>query len=228
MMTRQEIGLNIKRIREQRQITREKLVKLVGDESISVSTIQRLEYGATKISLELLQKIANVLNVETKELFEKNGQRDFICELLKDLDEEPRFEEYYLDMLKLFYPDLQYDGILDWRRFPIRNLAQFIIYLPLMDKRLLSDVLWRVSGLPSGNEHYLLHELEVLYSQIPEGNAKTYADYMASKMSYEEYVKYNTYGNEENDQEIIRKEREMADISDDYLNILKEQYLSYH
>ena len=228
MMTRQEIGQNVRRIRELRGITREKLAELVGDENVSVSTLKRLECGTTKINMELLQKVSTALNVDARDFLDVSGPRAFAKELLKERDEEPEMEEYFLDLQKLFYPDLQYTGILDWRRFPITNLAQFIIYLPLMNMRTLSDVLWRVSGMPFGNEHYLLHELEVLYSEIPEGNAKAFADYMASKMNYEAYIQYNTYGDEKKDLELARKENEMADISDDYLNILKEQYSAYH
>ena len=227
-MTWQEIGQNIQRMREMKKITREKLVELVGDDNISVSTIQRLERGTTKIDIGLLEKIATALDIDALEFHEANGPRSFIKALLKDLEEVPRFEEYYLDMQKLFYPDLHCDGILDWRKFPIRNLAQFIIYLPLMDKKMLADILWRrLSGLVFGNERYLLHQLEILYSKIPEGNAKTFADYMAGKMNYEEYVRYNTFNSKEDDEEYLRREEEMADLSDDYLNILKEQYLSY-
>lgn len=227
-MTRQEIGQNIQRIRELKKITREKLVELVGDDNVSVSTIQRLERGTTKIDIGLLEKITAALDIDALEFHEVNGPRSFIKSYLKDLEEDPRAEEYYLDMQKLFYPDLHCDGILDWRKFPIRNLAQFIIYLPLMDKKMLADILWRrLGGLVFGNESYLLHQLEILYSEIPEGNAKTYADYMAGKMNYEEYVRYNTFDSQEDDKEYLRREREMADLSDDYLNILKEQYLSY-
>ena len=49
-----------------------------------------------------------------------------------------------------------------------------------------------------------------------------------NQLYYENYVRYNTYGDEQNDLELIQKEEEIADISDDYLNILNELYRLYH
>ncbi len=223
MTMRQEIGIRIQKARNLKKISREKLVELVGDENISISTIQRLENGETKISLELLQRICKALSIEMPELFESNSTKKIVSDLLVDMEEDPNLEEYYLDMQKLFYPDLRYKGILDWRKFPIRNLAQFMIYLPLIDKEKLNDVLYRLAGVPFGYEHYLLQQLEMLYLEIPEGNAKIYADHMASKMSYEEFIRYHTLIDQKDVQDYVRKDREIMEISDDYLNILKEQ-----
>ena len=222
MTMRQDIGLKIQKARNLRNLSREKLVELVGDENVSVSTIQRLENGETKISLELLLKICEALDVNLSEMLDANSAKSIVANLMSELEEEPRFERYYLDMLKLFYPDLKYEGILDLRKFPIRNLAQFMIYLPLIDKEHLNDVLYRLAGDPFGNEFYLLQQLEFLYSTIPEGNAKAYADHMASKMSYEEFIRYHSL-TEQDVQEYIRRDEEIMAISDDYLNILKQQ-----
>ena len=61
--------------------------------------------------------------------------------------------------------------------YPIRDLAEFMLFLPLINERALRDVTFRCyEMLTYDHRHYLMTQLEYLYRCIPEGGAKREAD----------------------------------------------------
>ena len=63
------------------------------------------------------------------------------------------------------------------RSCEIKNLYEFLLYLPLMPQETLHDVVFRCDGnLSSFNRYYLADQMNYLYKTIPDGPAKSYAD----------------------------------------------------
>lgn len=60
-------GLKIKELRKQKKYSQEHLANLV---SINKSYISKIENGKTEVSLEIINKLANALEIEIDKLFE--------------------------------------------------------------------------------------------------------------------------------------------------------------
>lgn len=61
--------------------------------------------------------------------------------------------------------------------YPIRDLAEFMLYLPLINERELRDVSFRCyERLTYDQRDYLMKQMEYLYDSIPESDAKREAD----------------------------------------------------
>ena len=59
----------------------------------------------------------------------------------------------------------------------IQNLAEFLLYLPLMPEETLYDVFFRCIGnLSPFDRHYFIKQMNYLYSSLPNIAAKDYAD----------------------------------------------------
>jgi len=71
VISRQEMGWKIKKLREKLRISQERLGEMVG---VSYQQIQKYESGANKLSVEKLQIIARSLNIPVAYFFtEKEG-----------------------------------------------------------------------------------------------------------------------------------------------------------
>lgn len=60
-------GLKIKELRKQKKYSQEQLANLV---AINKSYISKIENGKTEVSLEIINKLANALEIEIDKLFE--------------------------------------------------------------------------------------------------------------------------------------------------------------
>ena len=65
LTTSEKIGIKIRILRNKLNMSQEKLGELAGLSTNSISTIER---GQSKPTIETLEKIANALNIELKEL----------------------------------------------------------------------------------------------------------------------------------------------------------------
>lgn len=65
MTLRQIFASNLRRIRAERELTQEKLADLAGIDRTYVSALERQVYSA---SLDTIERLAEVLNVEPREL----------------------------------------------------------------------------------------------------------------------------------------------------------------
>lgn len=62
--------------------------------------------------------------------------------------------------------------------YEIRNLYEFLHYVPLVPPSLFLDFVWRCFGNLSGNNYdYVMSQLNYLYKMIPESKAKIFADW---------------------------------------------------
>jgi len=89
--TKELLGARIKELRKAKGLSQEKLSEKVGIDSKHLS---RIEVGKSYPSLDTLEKIANALHVEIKDLFEfihlspSKELPDSISKLLKEADED--------------------------------------------------------------------------------------------------------------------------------------------
>ncbi len=65
LTTNEKIGIKIRILRNKLNMSQEKLGELAGLSTNSISTIER---GQSKPSIDTLEKIANAINIELKEL----------------------------------------------------------------------------------------------------------------------------------------------------------------
>jgi transcriptional regulator with XRE-family HTH domain len=95
--TNELFGLRIKELRENKKLTQENLAELI---NIDSRTLSRIETGKNFTTLETLEKMAKILDVEIKDFFifehHKNAQ-DLISSINKMVS-ETEFEK-----LKLIY-----------------------------------------------------------------------------------------------------------------------------
>jgi XRE family transcriptional regulator, master regulator for biofilm formation len=99
-----DIGMRIRRFREEKKMTLEELGEKIG--GVSKGYISKLERGLKPINLENLQKIANALEVDVTDLFPNKEKADnpftgeddwlFVVKELKDKGFSP--SEVYLKM----------------------------------------------------------------------------------------------------------------------------------
>ena len=102
------LGKRIKGIREEKNLTQQQIAEALG---VSVHTISKYEQGQREPSLEVMSKIADILEVE---LFELMVDKD---EVLKkwnvQLDNDQLSKEtQLLELLQQLYPN-DYDFIID-------------------------------------------------------------------------------------------------------------------
>jgi len=89
--TKELLGARIKELRKAKGLSQEELSEKVGIDSKHLS---RIEVGKSYPSLDTLERIANALNVEIKDLFEfmhlsrNRDLTDNISKLLKEADED--------------------------------------------------------------------------------------------------------------------------------------------
>jgi transcriptional regulator with XRE-family HTH domain len=89
--TKELLGARIKELRKAKGLSQEELSEKVGIDSKHLS---RIEVGKSYPSIDTLERIANALNVEIKDLFEFMHQvrskelTDNVSKLLKEADED--------------------------------------------------------------------------------------------------------------------------------------------
>ena len=181
------LGNRLARKRREAGLTQEALIEKVGEGSVSLSTLKRLESGRGHIDLFRAIKICRVLGCSLQDLI---GD-DTLESALEKYPDGPgeAVKEDVEDLLmeqQLFYPESMTWEL--YERKPIKTLLQLLIYLPLFDEKDLWDIVLRIEGYAFGFEGYVLNALRYLYSKIPDSEAKRYADYQASLCTYQFFM----------------------------------------
>jgi len=70
MASKIDIGLNVKNIRKKMGLKQKELVKKMNPAPISVNTLSRIETGRSNYSVDLLFRIAEVLNCGVSDFFQ--------------------------------------------------------------------------------------------------------------------------------------------------------------
>lgn len=101
--TKELLAIRIKQLRKSRGLTQEKLAELIGRDTKHIS---KLEIAGSYPSIETLERIANVLDVEIKEFFNFDALKDksFIKEEFQKLLQFS--DEKHLQILYKIHKDL--------------------------------------------------------------------------------------------------------------------------
>lgn len=70
MRSKINVGLNVKNIRKKNGLKQKELVKKMNPDPISVNTLSRVETGKSNYSIDLLFRIAEVLNCDVSGFFQ--------------------------------------------------------------------------------------------------------------------------------------------------------------
>lgn len=73
LTTKELLAKRLKQLRKSRGLTQEKLAELIGRDTKHIS---KLEIAGSYPSIETLERIANTLNVELKDIFNFDGLKD--------------------------------------------------------------------------------------------------------------------------------------------------------
>lgn len=101
-----KLGLKIKKLRERRKLTREKLGEMA---EISDRFIYDVETGQKGISAETLYKLSRALNVTSDyllfEVEENKNELSYVTEMLKKLDKDnlESVEKIIIEISKMIY-----------------------------------------------------------------------------------------------------------------------------
>ncbi|MBA7678880.1 hypothetical protein ES703_87158 [subsurface metagenome] len=94
--SKMDIGLNVKNIRKKTGLMQKQLVKKIKPEPISVNTLSRIETGRSNYSIDVLFRIAAVLNCDVSDFFQveekhplkitivKGDPKDLIKKMVKE------------------------------------------------------------------------------------------------------------------------------------------------
>lgn len=101
--TKQLLALRLKELRKSRGLTQEKLAELIGRDTKHIS---KLEIAGSYPSIETLERIAKVLDVELKDIFNFDGLKDKTF-IVNEFEKMIKFsDEKHLQMLYKIHREL--------------------------------------------------------------------------------------------------------------------------
>lgn len=195
-----ELGKRIRKLRKKLNISQAELSQRA---DLSKTYLGEFERGQRmNISISAIARIADILGVSLAELFENIEISDASWER----DDAFANALYQKKLEDACYPP-EFEG------FPVSTLMQFLVYLPLLQPQHILDSLLRIAGSFSGDESYVLKQINFCISKIPASSAKEYADKCAERLSREEYMKYK---------QDIRADVELGEDYEEYLEKIKQ------
>ena len=75
MASKMDVGLSVKNIRKKTGLKQKELVRKMNPEPISVNTLSRIETGRSNYSIDVLFRIAAVLNCDISDFFQVEETR---------------------------------------------------------------------------------------------------------------------------------------------------------
>ena len=75
MANRKDVGLSVKNMRKKAELKQKELVRKMNPMSISVNTLSRIETGRSNYSIDVLFRIAEVLNCDISNFFQVEEKR---------------------------------------------------------------------------------------------------------------------------------------------------------
>ncbi len=75
MASKKDIGLSVKNIRKKTGLKQNQLVRKMNPDPISVNTLSRIETGRSNYSIDVLFRIATVLNCDITDFFQVEEKR---------------------------------------------------------------------------------------------------------------------------------------------------------
>jgi len=75
MPSKTDVGLNVKNIRKRTGLKQKELVRKMNPDTISINTLSRIETGRSNYSIDVLFRIATVLNCDISDFFQVKDKR---------------------------------------------------------------------------------------------------------------------------------------------------------
>ena len=136
----------------------------IGADSISRPTVIRVLKGDSRVSSSKIRLVMEALQMDPAKYMD--------TDMLFDSNIDSKGLEEGLDSQRILYPveSLCLDH-------PIRNLADFLYYLPLVDPLDLANIVNKICLWPdSRNTSYVVSQINWIYEHIPASPAKDYGD----------------------------------------------------
>lgn len=184
------LSVIVKKARKEKHLTQEDLIRKIGAHQISIRTLQRIERGDLAVKEELANIILDYFDIELwyrlRDEYEEKIVEDFLTVDTDDSRIKESIDEANAAICE--YRTL-FHGEENWmHHFPITNLAQFLIYFPLIDPNQLYDCLRRIGGDFQGRFYYALEKCEYLYDMIPDSHYKATADKLVKRVFDRDYM----------------------------------------
>lgn len=182
----ESIGLKIKIFREKMGWTQAYLAEKAGVAQSSISSAENSQ-NDTHIYVDTLLRIAQAFDIPITYFFQSYNDPDLSEDNYED-NEFDRAEALAQSMINrnivaAFYPT-PFTAKYPSSYKPISTLLQFLVYLPLINQRLLWEFMHSFMGDYIGNERYIANQLGFLVNKIPDSPAKKYADFISDEIEY--------------------------------------------
>lgn len=182
----ESIGLKIKIFREKMGWTQAYLAEKAGVAQSSISSAENSQ-NDTHIYVDTLLRIARAFDIPITYFFQSYNDPDLSEDNYED-NEFDRAEALAQSMINrnivaAFYP-APFTAKFPSSYSPISTLLQFMVYLPLINQKLLWEFMHSFVGDYVGNERYIANQLGFLVHIIPDSPAKKYADFISNEIDH--------------------------------------------
>ncbi len=178
-------GEIIRKARNEQHLTQEELIKEIGEYQVSLRTLQRIEKGELNINAELANIILDYFGIDLMYRLQDEQEvkimKAFLFKSALNVKECVEGANIAIQERRALFHG-EKNGT---QQFPIVNLPQFLIYLPLFAPSDLYECLRRIEGDICGRNLYVLEQCEYLYNTIPCSNVKRTVDKLAKRMSFD-------------------------------------------
>lgn len=169
-----ELGKRVLMLRRKLNISQEALAQ---ESEVSKTYLGALERGElSNVSVSIVARIAKALGVTMRDLFEDIEESEAAWEK----DDNFANAIYQKALEEACYPA----GI---QGVPVTTLLQFLAYYPLIQPENLIDSIERIGGSLEGNESYVLKQINLCVSRIPDSMEKKYAEKCSDRLKRETY-----------------------------------------
>ncbi len=168
-------------------MSRQKLIEKIGEHKISLRTLQRIEQGAQNVRYSNINELEDFFGLELRyklrDEYEEKIMRDWLLE--EDLTVQDCIEQingHIEEYRTLFHREEN-----RFKKYHITNLAEFLIFYPLMDPERLNEGLFRIGGEFRGRFYYALEQMEIIYKAIPDSELKRVAGELVQSIWDDEF-----------------------------------------
>lgn len=182
---KQFLGLIVKKARKERGLSQKALIKEIGEWKISRRTLQRIEQGSMRVKMELINEVLTYLNITLKYKLRDRIEKEIVQSCLEEcesIEDSLWAITYYIDRYRAVFSERS-SGV---EEYHIKGLPEFLIYLPLFNKYILNDVLFRIAG-NCRDYVYILDKMERLYDSIDDKELREIAEVLVAR-TYDEKI----------------------------------------
>ncbi len=173
----ERLGANIRTLRLANNMSQEELAEKA---NINENTVKNIESNkGNNVKLDTIVKIADALECDVITLIDGctiyDDENDISYYRKNDEGREAgKNRRVDIDIHRMYYPPIS--KVLDGDYYQIMTLMEFIIYLPLFNYSDLIEMSSRITCGVINYEDYIIKQIDYAYKNIPESDAKKYAD----------------------------------------------------